>query len=243
MEAYEVLGRGTTGCRKTGILFRSRPESAGEAVSRLFRKAWRWSSTARLATCSSTRIPPDGGPGLLESSSCGAALRVRLTLGIHERARPAAFIACAPRLAEINVGIAYDDFGPVGAPPGLAKRPHYLKFDRRFICGIERRRLHAAGMAPWWRRPQAARETVAEGCETPAEVECARWVHHAQAPLRGRKRSTARPSPRPAGRCGARSLARGPMIRSRTRPPSRTPEPWHTPSLLETKSPLGRRGQ
>jgi EAL domain-containing protein (putative c-di-GMP-specific phosphodiesterase class I) len=72
------------------------------------------------------------------------------------------------------VGLAYDDFG-VGQARlfELAEAPpHYLKFDRRFITGIEdapnsRRRLLSSLVA-------AAREllvrTVAEGVETAAEA-------------------------------------------------------------------------
>ena len=82
------------------------------------------------------------------------------------------------RLMEINVALAYDDFGAGQARLfELAEAPpHYLKFDRRFVTGLDhaptsRQRLVASLVA-------AAREllvkTVAEGVETAEE---ARGVH------------------------------------------------------------------
>ncbi len=79
------------------------------------------------------------------------------------------------RLAAMGVKLAYDDFGTGQARLlELAEAPpDYLKFDRRFVTGIDqapasRRRLVASLVA-------AAREllvqTVAEGVETPAEAE------------------------------------------------------------------------
>jgi EAL domain-containing protein (putative c-di-GMP-specific phosphodiesterase class I) len=78
----------------------------------------------------------------------------------------------------MNVRLAYDDFGAGQARLlELAEAPpHYLKFDRRFVMGIDqapasRRRLVASLVA-------AAREllvkTVAEGVETAAEAEVCR---------------------------------------------------------------------
>jgi EAL domain-containing protein (putative c-di-GMP-specific phosphodiesterase class I) len=75
---------------------------------------------------------------------------------------------------EINVGLAFDDFGAGQARLfELAEAPpHYLKFDRRFVAGIDqaptsRQRLVASLVA-------AARElmvlTVAEGVETQEEA-------------------------------------------------------------------------
>jgi EAL domain-containing protein (putative c-di-GMP-specific phosphodiesterase class I) len=129
-------------------------------------------------------------PGLVESIEelRGLAPQLDLTLEIHESAlaQPAAIARLRKQLSEINVGLAYDDFGAGQARLlELAEAPpHYLKFDRRFIVGIDqappsRRRLVASLVA-------AAREllvkTVAEGVETAAEAEvCARLgFTHAQ---------------------------------------------------------------
>jgi EAL domain-containing protein (putative c-di-GMP-specific phosphodiesterase class I) len=117
-------------------------------------------------------------PGLVESLEelRAFAPNVDLVLEIHESALAQAdyIIWIRSRLTEINVGLAYDDFG-VGQARlfELAEAPpHYLKFDRRFITGIEdapnsRRRLLSSLVA-------AAREllvrTVAEGVETAAEA-------------------------------------------------------------------------
>jgi len=118
-------------------------------------------------------------PGLVESLEelRGLAPRIDLILEIHESAlaQPAFLATLREQLSEINVGLAYDDFGSGQARLlELAEAPpHYLKFDRRFITGIDqgppsRRRLLSSLVA-------AAREllvkTVAEGVETAAEAE------------------------------------------------------------------------
>jgi len=76
-------------------------------------------------------------------------------------------------LLERNIALAYDDFGAGQARLlELAEAPpHYLKFDRRFVTGLDRashakrRLLHSLlGLA----RELLVR-TVAEGIETPEE--------------------------------------------------------------------------
>ena len=116
-------------------------------------------------------------PGLLESLEelRTFAPQVDLVLEIHESAlAQTGFITwLRAHLLEINVGLAYDDFGAGQARLfELAEAPpHYLKFDRRFVTGLDhaptsRQRLVASLVA-------AAREllvkTVAEGVETAAE--------------------------------------------------------------------------
>jgi EAL domain-containing protein (putative c-di-GMP-specific phosphodiesterase class I) len=117
-------------------------------------------------------------PGLLESLEelRTFAPNVDLVLEIHESALAQTdFITwLRGRLMEINVGLAYDDFGAGQARLfELAEAPpHYLKFDRRFVTGLHnaptsRQRLVASLVA-------AAREllvkTVAEGVETEDEA-------------------------------------------------------------------------
>ena len=117
-------------------------------------------------------------PGLLESLEelRTIAPQVDLVLEIHESAlAQTEFITwLRGRLLEINVGLAYDDFGAGQARLfELAEAPpHYLKFDRRFVTGLDhaptsRQRLVASLVA-------AAREllvkTVAEGVETEDEA-------------------------------------------------------------------------
>ena len=129
------------------------------------------------------------------SRSCGRwRPTVDLVLEIHEStlARPDYIAALRERLSEINVGLAYDDFGSGQSRLlELAEAPpHYLKFDRCFITGIEkapptRRRFLGALV-------EACRElrvkTVAEGVETEGEAEACRAVGftHAQGYLFGR---------------------------------------------------------
>jgi EAL domain-containing protein (putative c-di-GMP-specific phosphodiesterase class I) len=118
-------------------------------------------------------------PGLLESLEelRSYAPHVDLVLEIHESALAQTdFITwLRNRLLEINVGLAYDDFGAGQARLfELAEAPpHYLKFDRRFVTGLEkapvtRQRLVASLVA-------AAREllvkTLAEGVENKDEAE------------------------------------------------------------------------
>jgi EAL domain-containing protein (putative c-di-GMP-specific phosphodiesterase class I) len=117
-------------------------------------------------------------PGLLESLEelRTYAPQVDLVLEIHESAlaRTDVITWLRARLLEINVGLAYDDFGAGQARLfELAEAPpHYLKFDRRFVTGLDhapvpRQRLVASLVA-------AAREllvkTVAEGVETAEEA-------------------------------------------------------------------------
>ena len=116
-------------------------------------------------------------PGLLESLEelRNFAPQVDLVLEIHESAlaQPDFITWLRGRLMEINVGLAYDDFGAGQARLfELAEAPpNYLKFDRRFVTGLDhaptsRQRLVASLVA-------AAREllveTVAEGVETAEE--------------------------------------------------------------------------
>jgi len=117
-------------------------------------------------------------PGLVESLEelRTMAPNVDLILEIHESAlTDIPFItSLRGRLLEINVGLAYDDFG-IGQARLLELAeapPHYLKFDRKFVRGLDeaptsRQRLVASLVA-------AAREllvkTVAEGVETEQEA-------------------------------------------------------------------------
>jgi EAL domain-containing protein (putative c-di-GMP-specific phosphodiesterase class I) len=105
------------------------------------------------------------------------APQVDLVLEIHESAlaETAKITWLRNSLMEINVGLAYDDFGAGQARLfELAEAPpQYLKFDRRFVTGlhsapITRQRLVASLVA-------AAREllvkTIAEGVEDQHEAE------------------------------------------------------------------------
>jgi len=138
-------------------------------------------------------------PGLVESLEelRAFAPQVDLILEIHESALAQTdyIVWLRTRLLEINVGLAYDDFGAGQARLfELAEAPpHFLKFDRRFVTGIDhaptsRQRLVASLVA-------AAREllvkTVAEGVETPEEeAACVRaGFSHAQGYHLGRPAS------------------------------------------------------
>ena len=184
--AYEALGRG----RQPGLpespveLFEAAgalgPEAQAE-LSRLFRRKAvelvRDRAEAPLLFLNTHPVELER-PGLLESLEelRTFAPQVDLVLEIHESALAQTdFITwLRNRLVEINVGLAYDDFGAGQARLfELAEAPpHYLKFDRRFVTGlhhapVSRQRLVASLVA-------AAREllvkTVAEGVETAEEA-------------------------------------------------------------------------
>ena len=183
--AYEALGRGRHPHLPEGPseLFRIAESLGAEAeLSRLFRR--RAVELVRdrphLPTLFLNTHPTElRQPGLVESLEelRDLAPHLDLALEIHESAlaAPAVIGALRERLAEMNVGLAYDDFGAGQARLlELAEAPpHYLKFDRRFVTGIDqapasRRRLLTSLVT-------VAREllvrTVAEGIETAAEYE------------------------------------------------------------------------
>jgi len=137
-------------------------------------------------------------PGLLESLEelREVAPQLDLALEIHESVltRPPQIAELRGLLGERNIALAYDDFGAGQARLlELAEAPpHYLKFDHRFISGLDqappqRRKLLESLLA-------LARDlrvkTVAEGIETPAEARvCAEiGFTHAQGFHMGRPR-------------------------------------------------------
>ena len=183
--AYEALGRG----RHPGLpegpseLFKI-AESIGLEVelSRLFR--WKAVDLVRYRTglpklFLNTHPSELSEPGLLESLKelREMAPWLNLALEIHEGvlADPAAIAELRSCLSAIQIGLAYDDFGAgqarlleLGEAP-----PNYLKFDMRFVSGIDhaptsKRRLLTSliGMAR-----DLLMKTVAEGIETPGEAE------------------------------------------------------------------------
>ena len=182
--AYEALGRGEhPGLPEEPVALFRIAESLGVEIqlSQLFRrKAVELVSHHRhLPTLFLNTHPAEvETPGLAESL---AELRqqsphLRLALEIHESALglPGAIHELRARLAAMEVGLAYDDFGAGQARLiELAESPpDFLKFDRRFISGIDqapasKQRLLASLVA-------AAREllveTIAEGVATPAEA-------------------------------------------------------------------------
>jgi EAL domain-containing protein (putative c-di-GMP-specific phosphodiesterase class I) len=212
VSAYEALGRGRmAGLPESPVeLFDIAgaigPEAQAE-LSRLFRRravelVRGWPQPPVLFL--NTHPVELEGPGLLESLEelRTFAPQLDLVLEIHESALAQAdFISwLRGRLMEINVALAYDDFGAGQARLfELAEAPpHYLKFDRRFVTGLDhaptsRQRLVASLVA-------AAREllvhTVAEGVETAEEgAACQRaGFSHAQGYHFGR--------PAPAGKLG-----------------------------------------
>ncbi|MFI4943088.1 MAG: EAL domain-containing protein [Burkholderiales bacterium] len=117
-------------------------------------------------------------PGLLQSLEelRSYAPHVDLVLEIHESALAQIDVISKLRnkLREINVGLAYDDFGAGQARLfELAEvPPDYLKFDRRFVTGlgsapVSRQRLVAALVAA---ASELRVKTIAEGVETPEEA-------------------------------------------------------------------------
>ena len=182
--AYEALGRGRHPQLPEGPLELLRiAESIGAAaeLSRLFRRK-SVELTARrtdLPTIFLNTHPTEmARPGLLESLEelREIAPQLDLALEIHESVltRPAAIAELRALLLERNIALAYDDFGAGQARLlELAEAPpHYLKFDRRFVTGLDqapaakRRLLHSLlGLAR-----ELLVKTVAEGIETAGEA-------------------------------------------------------------------------
>ena len=100
-------------------------------------------------------------PGLLESLEELRAIapQLDLALEIHESVltRPAAIAELRALLLERNIALAYDDFGAGQARLlELAEAPpHYLKFDRRFVHGLDQAPAGEAPAAPVAPRPRA----------------------------------------------------------------------------------------
>ncbi len=200
--AFEALGRG----RHPGLpespldLFRIASTSGDEAeLSRLFRRR-------AVELVRELPDPPalflNTHPAEMQEDELVASLEELRTLGptvdlvleIHEStlARPDYIAALRERLSEINVGLAYDDFGSGQSRLlELAEAPpHYLKFDRCFITGLEKappsRRRFLGALVEACRELRV--QTVAEGVETEGEAEACRAVGftHAQGYLFGR---------------------------------------------------------
>ena len=187
VEAYEALGRGPfAGLPESPVELFDLAGALGPDVqaelSRLFRR-----KAVELARDHGTPLllflnthPVDlETPGLLESLEelRSAAPQLTLVLEIHESAlaQPDIMSWLHGRLGEIGVGLAYDDFGAGQARLfELAEAPpEYLKFDRRFVTGIDtapasRKQLVRSLVA-------AVRELnakpVAEGVETAEEAD------------------------------------------------------------------------
>ena len=181
-------------------LFRIAATSGNEAeLSRLFRRR---GGGAGAGPARPTRPLPEHPSRGDEGERASGVPRGAASPGPHgrprpgdprEHARPSRLIAALrERLSEINVGLAYDDFGSGQSRLlELAEAPpHYLRFDRCFIPVSRRRLRHAAASwGRWWRRPRELRvKTVAEGVETTGEAEACREVGitHAQGYLFGR---------------------------------------------------------
>jgi EAL domain-containing protein (putative c-di-GMP-specific phosphodiesterase class I) len=137
-------------------------------------------------------------PGLIESLEelRRTAPQLALALEIHESVltRPAVISELRAMLLEREIALAYDDFGAGQARLlELAEAPpHYLKFDRRFVSGLEeapppKRKLLEA-LLRLARELQVA--TVAEGVETAGELAACSEIGftHAQGFAIGRPR-------------------------------------------------------
>ena len=189
--AYEALGRG----RHPGLpqspleLFRIAESMGAETeLSRLFRRkaVELVRHRSEFPTLFLNTHPVElSQPGLIESLEELRRLAPHqdLALEIHESVltRPSALAELRHLLSERNIGLAYDDFGAGQARLlELAEAPpHYLKFDRRFVEGIERpdqlNRRQLLGSLVGVARDLRV-QTIAEGIETAAEAEVCRDV-------------------------------------------------------------------
>ena len=182
---YEVLGRGTfPGLPESPeALFRIAASVGLEAeLSALFRRKAVELVAGRTGMAPlflNTHPSELSQPGLLDSLAevLRQAPQLQLFLEIHEGALadPSSIAELRSGLTKLGIGLAYDDFGAGQARLlELAEvPPHYLKFDIKFVRGIDqappsKRRLLTSLVS-------VARDllvkTVAEGIETAAEAD------------------------------------------------------------------------
>jgi len=196
LAGLEVLGRGRSPSLPEApaeLLRIARSAGLEGRLARLFRRV------AAEATRGHAKLPPLflnchpgelGQPGLIESliEVQRIAPGIDLYLEIHEGAlaNPGQIALLQQELRRLGIGLAYDDFGAGQARLlELAEvPPDFLKFDHRFVHGIDRavasRRRLLSGLV------EAATDlgvsTIAEGIETAEEAEvCAEaGFSHAQ---------------------------------------------------------------
>ena len=224
-EAYEALGRGIyPGLPEGPVELFDLAGALGPDVqrelSRLFRRR-------AVELVQDRRRPPLlflnthpadlETPGLVESLQelRAAAPALRLVLEIHESALGQIDIMSwlHGRLGEIDVRLAYDDFGAGQARLfELAEvPPEYLKFDRRFVDGID----DAPGVAPApararWSRPCAS-------CRSRPSPRAWRRAEDAAACVRAgfmlaQGHHFGRPAPSSRSRAGRRARTRDPRL-------------------------------
>jgi EAL domain-containing protein (putative c-di-GMP-specific phosphodiesterase class I) len=212
--AYEALGRGLHPALPTDPLdlFRIAGDINAEAdLSRLFRRKAVEIARGRadLPTIFLNTHPIElARPLLLESLEELREMdpQLDLALEIHESVltRPEQIAELRQLLLERNIALAYDDFGAGQARLlELADAPpHYLKFDRRFVTGLDERddprKKVLRSLLSLAQDLGVGVKSVAEGVETPAEeVACKELgFTHAQGFHLGRPRSLDEP-PRP----------------------------------------------
>ncbi len=181
--AYEALGRGRHPQlpESPAELLRIAETIGAEAeLSRLFRAraVELVKDRPRLPTIFLNTHPIElARPGLIESLEelRRTAPQQPLAHEIHESVltRPAVIAELRAMLLEREIALAYDDFGAGQARLlELAEAPpHYLKFDRRFVSGLEKapaaKRKLLEALLRLARELQVA--TVAEGVETARE--------------------------------------------------------------------------
>jgi EAL domain-containing protein (putative c-di-GMP-specific phosphodiesterase class I) len=205
--AYEALGRGQhPGLPECPLdLFKIAKDIDAEAeLSRLFRRKAVELARDRggdLPTIFLNTHPIElQRPGLLESLEelRELAPHLDLALEIHESVlgSPAAIAELRHLLLERNIALAYDDFGAGQSRLlQLAEAPpHYLKFDRRFVTGLDQapdpRKKVLRSLLSLAQELGVGVKSVAEGVETPAEAEACADIGftHAQGFHLGRPR-------------------------------------------------------
>jgi EAL domain-containing protein (putative c-di-GMP-specific phosphodiesterase class I) len=140
-------------------------------------------------------------PGLLESLDDlrTIAPHLDLALEIHESVvpeRPSAIAELKALLLERNIYLAYDDFDSSSGETRLLELaeapPHYLKFDQRFVSGLDQAPVRKRKMLESLLAlaQDLSVKTVAEGIETPAEARACAEIgfSHAQGFYIGRPR-------------------------------------------------------
>jgi EAL domain-containing protein (putative c-di-GMP-specific phosphodiesterase class I) len=189
--AFEALGRGQHPDMSPDPLdlFRIAESINAEAeLSRLFRRKAVEVARDRenLPTIFLNTHPIElERPGLLESLEelRELAPQLDLALEIHESVlgSPSAIAELRALLAERNIALAYDDFGAGRARllDFAEAPPHYLKFDRRFVTGLDerddRRKMVLRSLLSL--AQDLLVKSVAEGVESPAVCQELGFTH------------------------------------------------------------------
>jgi EAL domain-containing protein (putative c-di-GMP-specific phosphodiesterase class I) len=184
---YEILGRGRVfGLESVGAMFQAAEQLSLEVeLSCLLR--WEGVRVGRELGDDSVLFINTHPKEMISESLVQSLVQLRemagahpLVLEIHEAAvtNPSMMRHLSSRLQELDIQLAYDDFGSGQARLAelIEARPHYVKFDISLIRGIDHSDSHRRKMLETLVRMvrDLGIQALAEGIETEAEADACR---------------------------------------------------------------------